>query len=209
MDDPSQLTNGRVVKSWVQSADPGEDASVDAEDDSPAAPPPAPGATPPRDAAAATTALERARLWIDVAMPYCGGPNGGADVICGGTCVRTGRSKAPAWDAYRSDCSGFVSWSWGLAAPGASTASLAPFDTRVSEVITVDDLAPGDALNTSGHVMLFGGWVDRAANQATILQESRCGQVAEEKVITLTPLGPTSLARSDGRRFTPIRKKAR
>ena len=44
-----------------------------------------------------------------------------------------------------SDCSGFVSWSWGLAAPGETTRTLAPYETTVSTLITVDDLAVGDA----------------------------------------------------------------
>lgn len=149
--------------------------------------------------------LARARLWIDAKMPYCGGPNGGKDVICGGTCDREGEAKNPDWDAYRSDCSGFVSWSWGLPPPGRTTSTLAPYDTSESVVIAVDDLAPGDALNGNGHVMLFGGWVDEKAGKATILQESRCGTVASEKVSVFTKVDATTLRISDGRTFRSIR----
>ncbi len=134
-------------------------------------------------------------------------PNGGKDVICGGTCSRSGTAKSAEWDKYRSDCSGFVSWSWGLGAPGETTRSLAPYDTSVSSLITVDDLEPGDAMNGSGHVMLFGGWVDKAAGKALILQESRCGTNAAEKIASFTTVNSTTLKISDGRNFRPIRFK--
>src|SRR4051794_12183704 len=45
----------------------------------------------PGDTFAATT-IARGRQWVDVGMPYCGGPNHGGDVLCGGTCVRSGAS---------------------------------------------------------------------------------------------------------------------
>ena len=140
-------------------------------------------------------------------MPYCGGPNGGSDVICGGTCSRTGAAKSVEWDKYRSDCSGFVSWSWGLAAPGETTRTLAPYETKVSTLITVEELQPGDALNGTGHVMLFGGWADKAAGKALILQESRCGTTAQEKISVFKVIDTTTLQISDGRKFRPIRYK--
>lgn len=149
--------------------------------------------------------LARAREWIDAKMPYCGGPNGGHDVICGGTCDREGDAKNPAWDKYRSDCSGFVSWSWGLPPPGRITSTLAPYDTTESEVVPVADLQPGDALNNSEHVMLFGGWADEKAGKATILEESTCGTDASERVFTFTKVDATTLRISDGRTFHTIR----
>ena len=93
----------------------------------------------------------------------------------------------------RSDCSGFVSWSWGLAAPGETTRTLAPYETTVSALITVEELEPGDALNGTGHVMLFGGWADEAAGKAIILQESRCGTTAQEKVAIFKGVDTTTL----------------
>ena len=75
----------------------------------------------------------------------------------------------------------------------------------MSTLITVDDLAVGDALNGSGHVMLFGGWADKAAGKATILQESRCGTDAGEKISTFKVIDATTLQISDGRNFRPIR----
>jgi hypothetical protein len=175
--------------------------------DPPVAPATPPAPAPPHDPTFAERTLARAQQWIDADMPYCGGPNGGDDVICGGTCTRTGTAKSPEWDKYRSDCSGFVSWSWGLAAPGETTRTLAPYDTKVSSLITVDELQAGDALNGSGHVMLFGGWADKAAGKATILQESRCGTTAAEKISVFKVVDTTTLQISDGRKFRPIRYK--
>ncbi len=172
--------------------------------------PPAQTAAPPAAPPPATfgdKTLARARLWIAAQMPYCGGPNGGTDVICGGTCERSGDAKNPEWDPYRSDCSGFVSWSWGLPAPGHTTATLAPYETDVSDLVSVDALQPGDALNSGHHVMLFGGWVDKSAGKATVLQESRCDTTASEKVSVFTVVDDTTLRISDGRIFRTIRFK--
>ncbi len=164
-------------------------------------------AAPPHDPSFSERTLARARQWIDASMPYCGGPNGGKDVICGGTCSRSGSAKKADWDPFRSDCSGFVSWSWGLAAPGETTRTLAPYATTVSSLITVDDLQPGDALNGSSHVMLFGGWADKTAGKALILQESRCGTNAAEKISVFKTIDSSTLQISDGRNFRPIRYK--
>lgn len=203
-DDPGSLTQGRNPYGREYAGDP------DGTDDD--APPPSsgpPAPAPPRDATFGERTLARARQWIDAQMPYCGGPNGGKDLICGGTCERSGAAERPEWDDYRSDCSGFVSWSWGLPAPGRTTRTLAPTDTTVSVVIPVEDLAEGDALNGPGHVMLFGGWVDEKAGKALILQESSCGKVAHEKVATFEKIDATTLQISDGRSFRAIRYKKR
>ncbi|MBS2019106.1 MAG: hypothetical protein JST00_39930 [Deltaproteobacteria bacterium] len=200
-DDPGSLTGGRNPYASRESGDP------DTDDDEELPPAATPAPAPPRDVSFGERTLARARQWIAAEMPYCGGPNGGKDLICGGTCTRSGAAKSAEWDKYRSDCSGFVSWSWGLAAPGQTTRSLAPYDTAVSVVIPVDDLAPGDALNGAGHVMLFGGWSDEAAGKAVILQESRCGTVASEKISTFTKVDATTLKISDGRVFRAIRLK--
>lgn len=204
-DDPGSLTTGRSPYDHDTTGD-GDGGAAD--------PPPSSGNASPAPAQTQTQtfgdrALARAQQWIDAKMPYCGGPNGGHDLICGGTCERTGEAKNPAWDPYRSDCSGFVSWAWGLPPPGHTTGTLAPFDTSVSLVIDVDALEPGDALNNDEHVMLFGGWVDKAAGKAHILEESTCNTVAKEAVFTFKKVGPTTLQISDGREFRTIRYKNR
>ncbi len=202
-EDPGSLHQGaNPYGGGDSSGDPDGDGD-EALPDSPAQPAPA----PPRDATFAERALLRARQWVDADMPYCGGPNGGKDLICGGTCARSGTAKSAEWDKYRSDCSGFVSWSWGLPAPGQTTRTLAPYDTKVSAVIAVGELQPGDALNGAGHVMLFGGWADEAAGKALILQESRCGTTASEKIAVFKVIDATTLQISDGRKFRAIRYK--
>lgn len=190
------------MRAREQSGDPD---GADDEELPPAEAKPAPA--PPRPATFGEKTLARARQWIAAEMPYCGGPNGGKDLICGGTCTRSGAAKTAEWDKYRSDCWGFVSWSWALPAPGQTTRTLAPYDTKVSVVIAVEDLAPGDALNGAGHVMLFGGWSDEAAGKAIILQKSRGDTVASEKISTFTKVDATTLEISDGRRFHAIRLK--
>jgi hypothetical protein len=201
-DDPASLSQADPN---AGSGDPGG-----APDDTMVKTPATPAPAPPHNPTFAETTLARAQQWIDAQMPYCGGPNGGEDVICGGTCERTGSAKSAEWDKYRSDCSGFVSWSWALPAPGETTRTLAPYENDVSSLITVDELQPGDALNGSGtsHVMLFGGWTDKASGQATILQESRCGTDAASKIAVFKVIDTTTLQISDGRNFRPIRYKA-
>jgi hypothetical protein len=198
------LTHGRNPYGQDYSGDPdGDDDSAVPAATGPAAPAPA------RDATFAERTLARAREWISAQMPYCGGPNGGKDLICGGICERDGAAERPEWDDYRSDCSGFVSWAWELPPPGRTTRTLAPADTTVSVVINIEDLAPGDALNGPGHVMLWGGWNDEATGKGVILQESGCGKIAHEKIATFEKINATTLEISDGRRFQAIRYKKR
>ena len=99
-------------------------------------------------------AVARAQLWVDAKVPYCQAPNHAHDddADCASTCTRPDN---PEWDPYRSDCSGLVSWAWGLPAPGHTTATFAPFDTTVSHAISAIDLQPGDAINNDHHTMLF------------------------------------------------------
>jgi hypothetical protein len=197
-DDPGSLTGAGSTEPDEPSGDPGGAPTTP-----PAQTKPEPTPAPPPTFGEKT--LARARQWITAQMPYCGGPNGGHDLICGGTCERTGTAENPEWDAYRSDCSGFVSWSWALKPPGRTTSTLAPYDTEESVLIQVDDLAPGDALNSGHHVMLFGGWTDKQSGKATVLQESRCDTLASEKIATFTVVDETTLKISDGRLFHPIR----
>src|SRR4051794_21601070 len=104
-DDPGSLTHGANP----YAGGPGDsDGDPDSTPDEPPPVQTTPTA-PPHDASFSERTLARARTWIDVGMPYCGGPNGGKDVICGGTCTRSGSAKSAEWDKYRSDCSGFVS----------------------------------------------------------------------------------------------------
>jgi hypothetical protein len=136
-------------------------------------------------------AVSRAMEWVSASMPYCGAPNHRYDgLLCYTTCDRSGAADDPRWDAYRSDCSGLVSWAWGLSAPGAVTWGL----DDMTSAIPTSSLAPGDILLTDGHVVLFAGWTDYGAGSATIIHEGDCGQVAKTLPVKV-PVG-------DGSAFT-------
>ncbi len=127
------------------------------------------------DAAASTPgegAVARAAEWVTAKVPYCQAPNHqpDADSACSPTCTRPDN---PAWDPYRSDCSGFVSWAWGLPAPGRTTADFAPFQTDLTHEIQGAELRAGDAVNNSEHVMLFVAWT-QPGSEATFMEETGC-----------------------------------
>jgi hypothetical protein len=120
-----------------------------------------------------TTILSRADEWVTADLLYCQSPNGAADPdpSCPAVCTR---ESNPDWDPYRSDCSGFVSWAWGLPAPGRTTDEFAPADTTVSYVIDGTDLQPGDALNIpADHIVLFVSWVT-VGSEANFYEEPGC-----------------------------------
>lgn len=125
--------------------------------------------------------LDHARDWVERRIYYSQGPHGGycpgamyCDPLAGGAC-------------YRPDCSGFVSAVWGLPAPGNTTYSFAggPWNDGASHQIAFDDLLPGDALNFpgnpstgTGHIRLFGGWVDAGRTRLWGYETSTCGTPA-------------------------------
>ena len=152
------------------------------------------------------SAVTRAMSWVSAQVPYCGGTNGGHDAICGGTCYRPHET----WDNYRSDCSGLVSYAWGLAAPGQTTGGFAPYDTSVSYVIQASDLGPGDAVNVNEggqhHIMLFWHWINRSTGTAAFIEEGNCGQVAKTASFNFSISG-SRLNFSDGRHFYAIRHR--
>ena len=126
-----------------------------------------PGATTTR-----ADVIERARGWTDAGIPYCGGLPGGGDILCGGTCYRGVSGSATRrldWDRYRSDCSGLVSYAWGLAPPGLTTWTL----PEVSTSVALADIAPGDIFLSSSHTMLFIEWASPGV--ARFAEEADCG----------------------------------
>ena len=116
-------------------------------------------------------AIARAEEWVAVQLPYCQSANHARDFdpSCSSVCMRVDNA---AWDAYRSDCSGLVSWAWGIRAPGYVTGEFAPFNTSVTHEIAASDLQPGDAVNNSEHVMLFKEWAGPGV--ATFIEEPGC-----------------------------------
>jgi hypothetical protein len=150
-------------------------------------------------------AVARAQLWVNAQVPYCQAPNHqhDADTDCASTCVRP---DVADWDPYRSDCSGLVSWAWGLPAPGHTTATLAPYDTDVSHAITAADLQPGDAINNDHHTMLFAAWIVEGT-QARFLEEPGCSSdqpYAREYIANVTLMGEMLLVQYRGT-YTAIR----
>ncbi len=121
--------------------------------------------------------LDRAFDWIHRAIPYC-------------QCV------SGAVGGYRTDCSGFVSMVWSLPAPGHTTYSFAggPWDDHAAVRIGMAALVTGDALNYpgvpsagTGHVVLFGGWLDDAHTRFCSLEESHTGTPARVIVRSVDP----------------------
>jgi hypothetical protein len=154
------------------------------------------------------TAVARGMEWVAAMVPYCQAANHqpDGDSSCSPTCTRPDN---PAWDAYRSDCSGFVSWSWGLPPPGETTATLAPFDTTVSTAIAAADLKPGDAINNDTHTMLFVGWTNSAMTEAQFMEEPGCSASppsAREVTVSLSTSGQSVTVDGYGT-FTAIRQK--
>ncbi len=158
------------------------------------------------DADTTNPAVARGQLWVDAKVPYCQAPNHkhDADVDCASTCTRP---DVPAWDPYRSDCSGFVSWTWDLPAPGRTTHDFAPFVTDITAAIDAADLVPGDAVNNDTHMMLFVAWVT-PGTKATFMDEPGCSAsqpYAREFTATVTPTGQTIVVTSHGT-FTAIHR---
>ncbi len=152
-----------------------------------------------------TDSIARAQLWVDAKVPYCQAANHqhDNDSACAATCERP---DVPDWDPYRSDCSGFVSWAWGLPAPGRTTAELAPFTTDLTHAIEGADLRAGDAVNNSDHVMLFEAWTQQGV-EAKFLEETGCSSstpYAVEVTESVSISGQTVTVQYHGT-FTAIR----
>jgi MYXO-CTERM domain-containing protein len=127
----------------------------------------------------AQDAITRAEEWVTAKLLYCQSPNGANDTIdpaCPPVCMRMSN---PQWDPYRSDCSGLVSWAWGLPAPGRTTAEFAPNQNDITMVIAASSLQMGDAVNTDDsassehHIMLFKAWT-APGQTATFIEEPGC-----------------------------------
>jgi MYXO-CTERM domain-containing protein len=155
-----------------------------------------------------STILSRADEWVVAQLQYCQSPNGADDSIdpsCSAVCTR---ESNPAWDPYRSDCSGFVSWAWGLAPPGLTTDEFAPADMSVSYTINGSDLQPGDALNIPGdHIVLFVSW-QTPGSVANFYEEPGCSSSppyahAFSSAVTLS--GSNVTIAYEGKTFTAIR----
>jgi MYXO-CTERM domain-containing protein len=155
-------------------------------------------------------ALARAEEWVTAKVPYCQSANHqpDGDKACSPVCTRPDN---PAWDDYRSDCSGFVSWAWGLPAPGRVTWELAPAQTDITFTIQAQDLQPGDAINKPhDHTMLFKAWTV-PGKHAVFLEEPGCSAsqpYAREVDSDVTISGTSITVASNGITFDAIRYKS-
>ncbi len=151
-------------------------------------------------------AVSRAEQWVDAQLAYCQSPNHQTDYdpSCSSVCNRTDNA---AWDPYRSDCSGLVSWAWALPAPGRTTLGFAPFVDDITTVVAAGDLQPGDAVNSSDHVMLFKAWVTQG-QVATFIEEPGCSAptpYAHEFTSSVTISGSSIYVAYNGMTFDAIR----
>jgi hypothetical protein len=99
------------------------------------------------------------------------------------------QSPQSAFGGYRTDCSGLVSMSWGLPPPGHTTYSFAggPWDDGKSyKLSSWGAIRVGDALNYpgspsagTGHIQLFGGWLNGAHTSYCCIEEYDYGHPAE------------------------------
>jgi hypothetical protein len=164
----------------------------------------APQPLPPLGAGAPRS-VARAREWATAKLGYCQSPNHERDfdADCQYSCDR---EDHPVWDAYRSDCSGLIAWSWQLPAPGITTGDLAPYQIVLSHPVPAVELRPGDAVNNHRHAMLFAEWVARPY-VARFVEEPGCHSAmpyAHETVALVFTTGTTIIVMGHGK-YTAIR----
>lgn len=101
-------------------------------------------------------------------------------------------------DAYRTDCSGFVSMCWELPSPGRSTRDFGRDGTGSHKLDSYDALVPADALVRAGqHSVIFLGWNDTSKTGACVLEQSSTKNDMQFRVRL------TATLRRDG--FLPVR----
>jgi hypothetical protein len=158
------------------------------------------------EALSRTNTVDRAMQWVNAKLKYCQSANHAHDYdsACSSIC---NRQDNKSWNPYRSDCSGFVSWAWGLPAPGRVTTQFAPFDSSVSHTIPGEALQPGDALNSSDHMFLFKQW-KTAGKEAVFLEEPGCSSstpYAHSFTSSVSISGDKVYVSYEGKTFTAIR----
>lgn len=154
-----------------------------------------------------TDVISRAQQWVNAKLLYCQSPNHAHDydTACSSTCNREDNAQ---WDPYRSDCSGFISWAWGLPAPGRVTGQFAPADNTVSHAIQAKDLQPGDACNyPADHIILFVKWIT-PNTEAEFYEEPGCSSstpYAHSFTSSVSINGTSIYVSYEGMTFTAIR----
>jgi hypothetical protein len=134
-------------------------------------------------AIATSDVIDRGMEWVNASLHYCQAAYGAVDGDSScwaweGSSHTCDRASNAEWNAYRSDCSGFITWAWGLPPVGDggyTTGEFAPYGTSFSHTISGSALEPGDALNKtpSGHIILFEAWVT-PGQTALFMEEPGC-----------------------------------
>jgi hypothetical protein len=129
------------------------------------------------------TIVSRGMEWVNAKLHYCQAAQGAVDYDSAcwpheGSSHRCDRESNAAWNRYRSDCSGFVTFAWGIPPVGDGgyvTSNFAPYSNSFSHTISGVDLRPGDALNKTpdGHIILFKSWLERGRT-AVFMEEPGC-----------------------------------
>lgn len=112
--------------------------------------------TAPASAITRAQVIQRANSWVKQRVPY---------------------SQSGYYRGYRRDCSGMVSMAWNLKR-SLTSRTLA----SVARHVPKSRLRPGDAIHTSGHVAIFGGWANRAHTKYVALEQSGRGKPALRRV---------------------------
>jgi hypothetical protein len=146
--------------------------------------------------------MARADDYMTHGILYCGGPAGGQDLMCGnGIC----HPPSGPWSSHRSDCSGFVSYCWQISSdPDTRTYVNDMGGSQGWGTIGIDQLRPGDAVVTVGHIKLFGGFL--GSNSALIYEQYDCGKTAHKEAQFFSRSGNTMWFGGDDRSYHPIRR---
>jgi hypothetical protein len=111
-------------------------------------------------------------------------------------------NRSGSFQGYRRDCSGFVSMCWEYK-DSPYTGLLPPFvqNTYAVELGSLDELAPGDAVNKTfrnpyGHVMLFAGWATADHSQLYFIHHYATGKPVALVQIARSGLGDFIAIRS-------------
>jgi uncharacterized membrane protein YgcG len=161
--------------------------------------------------------VARGMEWVNARLHYCQAAHDAVDYDSAcwgweGPSHRCDRESNSAWNAYRSDCSGFVTFAWGLPAVGDGgyvTSEFAPYDTAFSHTIDGSALQPGDALNKTPdeHIILFKEWVSYGRT-AVFMEEPGCSSsepYAHEFTSNVSISGTTVYVDYEGATFYAIR----
>lgn len=167
-----------------------------------------------------STIVSRGMEWVNAKLHYCQAARGAVDYDSScwaweGPSHRCDRESNGAWNAYRSDCSGFVTWAWGLPPVGDGgyvTSEFAPYDNAFSHTIEGSKLAPGDALNKTPdeHIILFKQWVS-PGHSAVFMEEPGCSSAipyAHEFTSNVSINGSEVYVDYEGATFYAIRSNA-